>query len=319
VDEKGGSAILEDIVFSDGVIEFDIAFGSERSFSGLFWRGKDGDNYEDFYMRPHQSGFPDATQYTPVFNGLSAWQLYHGPGYGAAVALPYDQWMHVKVVVSGTRGEIYIDSDEPVVVMHELMRGATSGALGLKASELAPAWFSGFRYEAMPAPSLKGASPPAAPALEGLVQRWSVSSPFPEAALSDQQRLTVAGLEVTWSPLAAGIAGITNLAQLAGVSDEANTVLARVTLRSEREQTIRVRFGYSDRVKAYVNGAWVYSGNNGYRSRDFRYLGTIGLFDEIAVPLQVGLNELTFAVSESFGGWGILARILDSEGVTVQE
>ena len=38
-------------------------------------------------------------------------------------------------------------------MMHELERGATSGTIGLKASELAPAWFSGFRYEAWPAPS----------------------------------------------------------------------------------------------------------------------------------------------------------------------
>ena len=56
----------------------------------------------------------------------------------------------------------------------------------------------------------------------------------------------------------------------------------------------------------------------GYRSRDFRYLGTIGLFDEISAPLRPGTNELTFAVSESFGGWGILAQILDTEGVTIQ-
>ena len=31
-------------------------------------------------MRPHKSGKPDALQYTPVFNGLSAWQLYYGDG-----------------------------------------------------------------------------------------------------------------------------------------------------------------------------------------------------------------------------------------------
>ena len=40
------------------------------------------------------------------------------------------------------------------------------------------------------------------------------------------------------------------------------------------------------------------------------------MFDEIAAKLQPGTNELTFAVSESFGGWGILARIPESDGIT---
>ncbi|MCH8059016.1 MAG: hypothetical protein IIA11_01020 [Proteobacteria bacterium] len=44
-------------------------------------------------------------------------------------------------------------------------------------------------------------------------------------------------------------------------------------------------------------------GNNAYQSRDYRYLGTIGLFDAIMLPLAVGDNELWIAVSEAFGGW----------------
>jgi len=61
----------------------------------------------------------------------------------------------------------------------------------------------------------------------------------------------------------------------------------------------------------YLNGTLIYSGENMYQSRDYRYLGTIGLFDNIVLPLQPGDNELWFAVTESFGGWGIKARIND--------
>jgi len=42
--------------------------------------------FEHFYIRPHQSGNPDANQYTPVFNGVSAWQLYHGALYAGQKA-----------------------------------------------------------------------------------------------------------------------------------------------------------------------------------------------------------------------------------------
>jgi hypothetical protein len=46
-------------------------------------------------------------------------------------------------------------------------------------------------------------------------------------------------------------------------------------------------------------------------SRDYRYLGTIGLFDSVTLPLKAGENEIWIAVSEAFGGWGIMDRIVD--------
>ena len=66
-----------------------------------------------------------------------------------------------------------------------------------------------------------------------------------------------------------------------------------------------------------MNGALLYSGDNTYRSRDYHYLGTIGLFDEVPLNLRAGDNELVFAVSESFGGWAIMAAIKDQEGLEI--
>src|ERR1051325_6378647 len=67
---KGGIATVADASVANGWIEFDVAFGPERGFMGGIWRVQDDRNYEEFYLRPHQSGNPDATQYTPVFNGI---------------------------------------------------------------------------------------------------------------------------------------------------------------------------------------------------------------------------------------------------------
>ena len=72
---QSGAAVIQDSEFTDGVIEFDIAFGPERGFMGAFWRMQDRENYEEFYVRPHQSGNPDANQYQPVFHDVAAWQL----------------------------------------------------------------------------------------------------------------------------------------------------------------------------------------------------------------------------------------------------
>ena len=76
-----------------------------------------------------------------------------------------------------------------------------------------------------------------------------------------------------------------------------------------------LRFGYSDRVRVFLNGSLLYAGDNGYRSRDFRYLGTIGLFDSVPLALRPGDNELVMAVSESFGGWGVLAKVGEPNGM----
>ena len=316
---QGGVAWITDDNFTNGVIEFDVAFSRERGFMGGIWRMQDRSNYEEFYMRPHQSGNPDANQYTPVINGVSGWQLSHGPGYGAPVSYSFDQWMHVKIVVAGSRGEVFIDSEAPVLMMHELKRAVEPGKVGLSASNFAPAYFSNFRYQKIDQPTLQGTPPEPEPAPEGTITAWSVSNAFDEASLANKTTLTDADQqELTWTTLDAEARGITNLAHRQGLAPAENTVFAKVTIQSERAQIKQVRFGYSDRVKVFVNGGLVYGGSNQYLTRDYRYLGTIGLFDAVYVPLEAGTNELWFAVSETFGGWGLWGVIVDREGITVE-
>lgn len=80
-----------------------------------------------------------------------------------------------------------------------------------------------------------------------------------------------------------------------------------------------MKIGFSDRIKVFLNNRLIYGGTNNYRSRDYRYLGTIGYFDELFLPLNAGKNELCVAVSESFGGWGIQAKFDDIQGIQFEE
>ena len=89
-----------------------------------------------------------------------------------------------------------------------------------------------------------------------------------------------------------------------------NTVFAATTLPADKAGTLRIRFGYSDRVVAFLNGRPIYRGISQFASRDVRFLGAIGLFDELYVPVHAGDNELRFAVSEDFGGWGVVASLV---------
>ena len=81
-----GFAHRRDVKFLDGTIDFDVQVTRRRSFVYFNFRAQSTSEQEEFYVRPHKSELPDAVQYAPVWQGRSAWQLYHGPGGTAAIA-----------------------------------------------------------------------------------------------------------------------------------------------------------------------------------------------------------------------------------------
>ena len=318
---KGGMAEVKDSWFVDGFIEFDIAASSEFGFMGVVWRVQDSKNFEEFYIRPHLSGNPDATQYQPVFNGVAAWQLYHGGGYSAAVKYDIDKWMHVKIVVSGKYAEVYIQNmDAPILFINDLKRGVKPGKVGLNVSNFAPAYFSNFSFTAISNPLLKGDPKEEEIAPNGTIMSWMVSDLFEGKSLEQKYQLTQDDAEQRiWRQLECENTGLANLARLQGLDGERNTVFARVVIVSEVEQFKKVRFGFSDNVKVYFNGQLMYGGSDIFRSRDYRFLGSIGLFDELYLPLKRGENELWFAVTENFGGWGIEAFVDDMTEIKIKD
>ena len=53
--------------------------------------------------------------------------------------------------------------------------------------------------------------------------------------------------------------------------------------------------------------------------RSLRYLGVMTIDnDALFLPLKQGENELIFAVSEAFGGWGVTARLEDLAGIRLE-
>ena len=179
---KAGRAILSGSDFRSGSIEFDVAFPAERNFVGVMWRMQDGGNFEEFYMRPHQSGKGDANQYTPVFNGNSGWQLYHGDGYAVPTAYRFNEWMPVKIVVGENRAEIYImDMHAPALLTHLFKRKTASGGIGFKAGRFAKAYISNVRVSANPSPKLVGKAPVMEPAKAHTLMSYQVSAHFDES------------------------------------------------------------------------------------------------------------------------------------------
>ncbi len=316
---RGGLALIEDADFTDGVIEYFCAFPETRAFVGATWRVQDAANREEFYIRPHQSGNPDANQYTPVFNGLTAWQLYHGEGYGAPVDYAFDTWIPVRIVVAGDQAEVYIgDLEIPALFIDDLKRETAAGGVGLGVANFGAARFADFRYESVGNPKLKGRVERERTASHGTVRTWRVSAPFAEKAVAESFELSESLKEdQTWTTMETEATGLGNLSRTHPLTREANTVFAKITVISDRGQSTKLAFGYSDRVRVFLNDRLLYTGNNGFRTRDYRYLGTIGYFDAVTLPLEKGKNELWLAVSESFGGWGVQAAFEDPDGLTI--
>lgn len=316
---KNGTARLPQAEFENGIIEYDVAFTPKRGFFGLHFRMADDSNFEEYYMRAHQSGNPDAMQYTPVYNGSSGWQLYHGAGHGTPHQWRFDEWMHVKFVINDQQMEVYIDDMEtPVLHAFELKRKVQSGYLGLY-TFLAQPRFANFSYQKLDNPTIKTPAPKLPPMAAGTVLNWEVSDGFLASVLEGKSSLPKEmSVLRSWKTYPAEYTGTVNLAQRTGTSDEVNTVLAKFTIESDREQIKQLDFGYSDIAHIYVNGRLVYSGQRQFRSRDYRYLGTIGYFDAIYLPLSAGTNVITFAISEQMGGWGLRAKLADLEGVVIK-
>ena len=309
-------AALAGVDLTDGVIEMDMALTGERAFHGVVWRVRDeaNQNYESFYVRPHQVGNDDSVQYNPVFNDVASWQLYHVPGFWSVVNFPIGAWFTVRVAFAGSRAEVFVgDMATPALEATQLKMPVVAGRIGMLIG--GPGLFvSRFAYGETPAPFVGALPEPAAP-VAGIVPAWSISDAFdePEGPPARLGPDALAGR--TWTRLASEPSGLVNLAQVQGIVDHRNTVWARTIVHSDRARVVPLALGFSDRVVVYLNGTALYRGDDTYRSRDYRFLGSIGWYDTVYLVLAEGDNDLAVAVSESFGGWAIQARFDSLDGL----
>src|SRR6266542_3319608 len=315
---KSGAIYTKDVDLRDGVIEVDMSFPQVRSFPGIAFRMQDLNNFENFYVRPHQSGNPDATQYTPVFNGQAGWQLYYGEGYSKAFTFKFNEWHHIKIDVHGLQAEIYIDDMQtPLIKVPELKREWQGGNIAL-ISGGAPVHFANFQY------TPKQGTPPVrmpvpANGAGGIVTQWQVSNVAKRSLFEKKYELTPEIKEkIKWTTQNSEPSGTVNLAKFIEPTDTSKTIIARVLIQSESEQIKELSFGFSDYVTIYLNDKALYSGNDNFMSRDYRFLGTIGFFDKLFLSLKKGVNELWFVVSEDFGGWGVKAKFENMENISLE-
>ena len=313
---------LADVEFAEGVIEFDIAFDDRFGFGGPFWHAsEDGLDNEYFYIRQHKSGEPDAVQYTPMRGGLTSWQIFADANAIAPFSFTHDGWNHFRMVVANDQADIYFNgSTRPVLHVPDLATDRGHGGVGFRATGT----YGKFNIASLkirplePGERIVGEAAQITPPPSGTITNWSVSEPFDESRVDGQLLLPQAiGRMGGGTILAAEPFGIVDLSRAASPGRGANTVLVASTIKADRARPVRLKFGYSDRLRLFLNGELVFDGVAGWRTRDHFFLGTIGFNDAVVLRLRKGENQLQAAVSETFGGWGFAGAIEDRKGLTI--
>ena len=305
-----GIALLRDIEFSDGIIEWDIYTTGQRSYAGVIFRYQEGGDFEEFYIRPHKANGLnyDAFQYTPVYHGISCWQLFHGQGRTMAAVIPSGEWVHFSIEINGRNARVQMEGNPGyTMAIDNLDIESLSGRVGIKCPVDGSAWISGFKVKKRQATPETGNKMTLQPA-PGVISGWELSQVFPNSRIRNEQYpLQIKTMD--WVQVHCETNGMVNLTKhLFRNTIEPGWVYARKILYSDTDTVKGFDIGYSDNVTLFLNGTPLYSGSNGFTSRDPGYAGLIGYFDKVYLPLERGKNEIMLLVGEQFGGWGFMMR-----------
>jgi hypothetical protein len=315
---------VKGVTFRDGIVDADMASKPDGLFIGIAFRVESEANMEVIYFRPFASDTIEAVQYTPRLNGDAIWQLLNSSHEKATAHVPQNQWIHVKLVVSGRTCKLFLNgSNDPALVVTSLRRGDSEGGIALWALG-GGGYFSNLSYTRLPARKPLPDLPPYRRA--GLLSDWELSPAFDAAAVdADKYPSSIA----QWEKVSAEDPGfvLINRYRISpamfpmpsreemrnGHVKGAKVVFARAYISSAAAEEKIMKLGYSDDVVVYLNRKPVFSGKNALSYRSDDSMGVFGLNDSIDMHLEPGQNELLLAVTEYNGGWAFQCELSPSE------
>lgn len=313
---QSGSLMLKNTKFLNGTIEYDIYLKEEQAFPGIYFRANNNDA-EHWYIRPHLPGKPDANQAIATTNGITSWQLYFGPTYSFPYTYKYNDWTHVKIVVNQDKAQVYLDYAEDPQLSWHLFHQVKPGDIIFTGGNRSGMHLANIQVDQSQS-ELKKFKPVKRKPIENLIDKWEISDKFDEKLLGNPKELDNLISKRKWIgniEVEEGTAANISRKVMRRNSIPGNTVFAKTVINSQKAALKLFEFGYSDRVVVILNGKPIYRGTNGFRTRDYRYLGTVGLFDAVYLNLEKGKNTLLLAVSEDFGGWLVTGKIEDQNGI----
>ena len=313
-----GDALLKEITFTDGTIEFDVNTVG-RGAPGIAFRQQDDANFELLYLRPDPNcpAFRACIQYAPQTHGVLLWDLF--PQYEDRAPLRENGWNHIKMVISGRRMNVFVnDAPSPTLRVGRLEGDAMTGGLRLQG----PATFANL---VITPDAVDGLSPePAKDPLDGdrgLIRHWRLSTFSALPKDKDPAYGEMPGAAQEWKTINTERNGLVNLSREYGLPlHEPDRAVAwvKTTISSDRKQTKKVDIGWTREAWVFLNGKLVFADKNFFDQEGTRKFpdGRCSLENgSLTLPLEAGDNEVAVAIANNFFGWGLMLRLADPEGV----
>jgi len=162
---NGQTLALVPAKFHNGTIEIEVAgqpaSGSEggaRGFIGVAFRvTPDASHFECFYIRPTNGRADDQLRRNHSLQYVSEpdypWQKLRqeNPGvYESYADMEPGVWTKLKIVVAGAKAQLYVNgSGQPALIVNDLKRGDTEGALALWIGVGTDGYFSNLHVQEM--------------------------------------------------------------------------------------------------------------------------------------------------------------------------
>ncbi|WP_127589216.1 hypothetical protein [Paenibacillus koleovorans] len=267
------------------------------SFVGLVCGAVDENNFDLVYVSGNNVLEYPSLQYDPIMNGSSTWQIYHGPLYQALVPVPHEEWVKLALHVQPGSIAIYVgESSSPALVIakpkHRHTNGRQIGVWGTASGYLR-------HLTVKEAASVEYAVEPALQAPycgQSVVTEWLVSK------------------QPEYNPVRTAVEanGTLNLNALF-TSEQGATVMAACSFElGEEVESPWISFGFSDKLRLWVNGELLYEGSWRWLSPGDINDGRIRP-DTVRLPLywRKGLNTIRAEVTseEVHFGWGLAMKV----------
>ncbi|PZR01181.1 MAG: hypothetical protein DI539_28695 [Flavobacterium psychrophilum] len=328
---KNGNAyqiFLKDYTFTNGIIEFDVELNG-MGFPGINFRmSDDHKNGENFYLRFFGTVSPETRttlQYAALMDGMSIWNL--SDEYQAGAVVYQNEWNHIKLVVSGKQMKAYVnDMRQPKLVVPVLEGMRDSGGISLSGNVtyanlvIKPNVTEGLSKDSGYVSTYNDTR---------YLKNWMISAqkdfPFGKDIVmqlpSMYGKLTTTDLpdsNTQWTSINAEPRGIINLSRKYGVkeNDDRRIAWLKTTIQSDKAQNKILRLGFSDEVWLFINGQILYVGKNYFGTPEQKSEGRCTIENSsFELPLKEGKNEILIATANYFYGWGIIARLDDTNGL----
>lgn len=314
---RSGQVILKDVIFKDGIIEFDIEPSAAEFGESIYFHRKDANEQEIVYLRMSRVGNKLANQgiqYCPYFDGVNMWDMY--PDYQSPALAKAGEWNHMKLIISGKRLQVFLNhAPKPVLDIPELQGLAAEGSVA----------FEGASYIAnvqIKPNEVEGLSPLALPDItdhDGLyLRKWASSAPFDLPIGSELTFQNQPKPELFTDSIAAERDGLVNLTRKHGGNKTRKAIWLKTKITTKEAVNVGLQFGFSDEVWVFLNNQMIFADKNLFQQGMKRYPdGRISIQNAtVRLNLNQGDNDLLIGVANDFYGWGIIARLEYGEAIT---